>query len=108
MTKTVKKLLICLMALAMTVCSGIALLGLNTTVVNAESTYDISILGTALSDSDLTFDSSDNASVTGSVTYSPEESKLTFNNFVFNGPTGVDVINVVVSTSKDVIGVKDS
>ena len=49
MTKTVKKLLICLMALAMTVCSGIALLGLNTTVAKAESTYDISILGTACS-----------------------------------------------------------
>lgn len=101
MTKTVKKLLICLMALAMTVCSGIALLGLNTTVVNAESTYDIKILGTSLSDSNLTFDNSDNASVTGSLTYSPEESKLTLNNFVFNGATGVDVINVVVSTSKN-------
>ena len=101
MTKLVKKLLISLMALVMTACCGFAVIGLNKTVVNAESTYDIKILGTALSDSNLTFDNSDNASVTGSVTYSPEESKLTFNNFVFNGPSGVDVINVVVSTSKN-------
>ena len=101
MTKLVKKLLISLTALVMTACCGFAVIGLNTTVVNAESTYDISILGTSLSDSNLTFDTSDNASVSGSVTYSPEESKLTLNNFVFNGATGDHVINIVSSTSKN-------
>ena len=99
MTKTAKKLLISLMALVMTVCCGFALLGLNTTVGNAESTYDISLLGTALSDSDLTFDSSDNANVSGSITYSPEENKLTLNNFEFSGPRNAHVINVQKSTS---------
>lgn len=99
MTKLVKKLLISLMAIVMTACCGFAVIGLNKTVVNAESTYDIKILGTALSDSNLTFNSSDNASVSGSITYSPEENKLTLNNFVFNGPSGDHVINVVKSTS---------
>jgi hypothetical protein len=76
MTKLVKKLLISLMAIVMTACCGFAVIGLNKTVVNAESTYDIKILDTALSDSNLTFDTSDNASVSGSITYSPEEKVL--------------------------------
>ena len=100
MTKIFKSSLIGLLMLVMTAFLGFAVVGLNKTVVNAESTtYDIKILGTALSDSNLTFDSSDDANVTGSVTYSPEENKLTLNNFVFNGPSGDHIINVVSSTS---------
>ena len=99
MTKIFKSSLIGLLMLVMTAFLGFAVVGLNKTVVNAESTtYDIKILGTALSDSNLTFDSSDDDSVTGSVTYSPEENKLTLNNFVFNGPSGDHIINVVSST----------
>ena len=84
MTKTVKKLLISLMALVMTVCCGFALLGTQPITANAATAeYGLWVGGVKVTSDNLVIDSNDNSAITGSATYDPTSNTLTLDNFSY-------------------------
>ena len=86
MTKTVKKLLISLMALVMTVCCGFALLGTQPITANAATAeYGLWVGGVKVTSDNLVIDGNDNSEITGSATYDPTSNTLTLDNFVYSG-----------------------
>ena len=86
MTKLVKKLLISLMALVMTVCCGFALLGTQPITANAATAeYDLWVGGVKVASDNLVIDSNDNSAITGLATYDPTSNTLTLDNFSYTG-----------------------
>ena len=86
MIKTVKKLLICLMALVMTVCLGYALLGTQPITANAATAeYGLWVGGVEVTSDNLVIDGNDNSVITGTATYDPTSNTLTLDNFSYTG-----------------------
>ena len=86
MTKLVKKLLISLMAIAMTACLGYALLGTQPITANAATAeYGLWVGGVKVTSDNLVIDGNDNSTITGSATYDAENNILTLDNFSYTG-----------------------
>ena len=86
MTKTARKILLCLIALFMAVYCGIAFLGTQPITANAATVeYDLWVGGVKVTGDNLVIDGSDNSAITGSATYDPTSNTLTLDNFVYSG-----------------------
>ena len=77
MTKLVKKLLISLMAIVMTACLGLALLGTQPITANAATAeYDLWVSGVNVTSDNLVIDDNDNSAITGTATYDAENNMI--------------------------------